>query len=357
MLMKMLFLALIAMIISWVLVPFVGKLAVKIGAVDKPNARKVHQKIMPRMGGLAIYVAFFAVVLLTVPLSKEIVGLFLGATILVAVGIWDDMKDIPAKVKLFGQIIAAVVVVCFGIRVEFMSSLFHEHAFHLSFFSIPVTIIWIVGITNAVNLIDGLDGLAAGTSIIAAATMAVVGFGHQQLLMATLALILAGAALGFLRHNFHPAKIFMGDTGSMFLGYILSVLAIMGVAKSVTFISLITPILVLGIPIFDTAFAILRRTINKKPIFKPDKEHLHHCLLNMGFNHRNTVLVIYGINIFLAASGVLMSYATTSQAMLLLVIISTIVLVGARKLGIIHLKTPVVNHKNIPEETAENKQS
>lgn len=169
--------------------------------------------------------------------------------------------------------------------------------------------------------------------------------------MMALALILAGAALGFLRYNFHPAKIFMGDTGSMFLGYVLSVLAVMGVAKSVTFISLVTPILVLGIPIFDTLFAIVRRTIKHQPLFKPDKEHLHHCLLNMGFSHRNTVLVIYGINIVLAASGLLISYVTTTQAMILLVIISTAVLIGARKLGIIGLKTPAVNNKNIPDDT------
>lgn len=167
--------------------------------------------------------------------------------------------------------------------------------------------------------------------------------------MMALALILSGATLGFLKFNFHPAKIFMGDTGSMFLGFNLGVLAIMGVAKSVTFISLITPILVLGIPIFDTAFAILRRTINKKPIFKADKAHLHHCLLNNGFSHRDTVLIIYGINIFLASSGLVMTYITTSQALCLLVVISTAVLVGARKLGIISLKS-TVSGKSIPKK-------
>lgn len=342
--------ALLALIICLFLVPFVGKLAIKIGAVDKPNARKVHTTLMPRMGGLAIYLSFFAVVLCTQPLTKEIIGLLLGATLLIAVGIWDDCKDIPAKVKLVGQIAAACIPVAFGIRVEFMSNPLDGLPLHLAVFSIPVTVIWIVGIINAVNLIDGLDGLAAGTSIIAAITMAIVGYSSGQYTMMALALILAGAALGFLRYNFHPAKIFMGDTGSMFLGYILSVLAVMGVAKSVTFISLVTPILVLGIPIFDTLFAIIRRTIKHQPLFKPDKEHLHHCLLNMGFSHRNTVLVIYGINIVLAASGLLISYVTTTQAMILLVIISTAVLVGARRLGIIGLKAPAVNNKNIPDD-------
>lgn len=347
----------VAMIVSLLLVPWIGKLAIKIGAVDKPNARKVHTTLMPRMGGLAIYISFFTVVFLTQTITKEIIGLFLGGTVLIAVGIWDDRKDIPAKIKLVGQILAAVIVVAFGVRVEFMSNPLTNGAFHLDIFSIPVTIIWIVGIINAVNLIDGLDGLAAGTSIIAAVTMALVGYSSGQNHMMALALILAGATLGFLRYNFHPAKIFMGDTGSMFLGYILSVLAIMGVAKSVTFISLVTPILVLGIPIFDTFFAIVRRTIKKQPIFAPDKEHLHHCLLNMGLSHRNTVLVIYGINIVLAGSGLLMSVVTTTQAMILLVIISTVVLIGARKLGIIGLKTPAVSHKNIPEDDLKKKRT
>lgn len=342
--------AFVALIICLILVPGVGRLAIKIGAVDKPNARKVHTTLMPRMGGLAIYLSFLLVVVVSQPMNRELMGLLLGATVLIAVGIWDDCKDIPAKVKLVGQIIAACIPVAFGVRVEFMSNPLANDPLHLAIFAAPVTVIWIVGIINAVNLIDGLDGLAAGTSIIAAVTMAIVGYSNGQHTMMALALILAGAALGFLRYNFHPAKIFMGDTGSMFLGYILSVLAVLGVAKSVTFISLVTPILVLGIPIFDTFFAIVRRTVKHKPLFKPDKEHLHHCLLNMGFSHRDTVLVIYGINIILAASGLLISYVTTTQAMILLVIISTVVLIGARKLGIIGLKNSADTSKTTEKE-------
>ncbi|MBR6756646.1 MAG: undecaprenyl/decaprenyl-phosphate alpha-N-acetylglucosaminyl 1-phosphate transferase [Peptococcaceae bacterium] len=328
-------LAMLAMVISLFLVPWVSKLAIKIGAVDKPNARKVHTKVMPRMGGLAIYIAFSVVLWLSQEMTDQLLGLFIGGTVLVIVGIIDDKTDMPAKVKLVGQIVAASIVVAFGVRVEFMTNIFLGNIMHLSFLSIPFTIIWIVGITNAVNLIDGLDGLAAGTSIIAAITMAIVGYASGQYTMAFLAMILAGATIGFLKYNFHPAKIFMGDTGSMFLGYNLSVLAIMGVAKSFTFLSLVTPLLVLAIPILDTFFAIVRRKMNNRPIFKPDKEHLHHCLLRYGFSHRDTVLIIYLVSAILAACGLTMTYLTSTQGIFLLLIIVVIIVYGAVKLGLI----------------------
>lgn len=332
---KDLIMALIALILSLLLVPGVGKLAIRIGAVDKPNARKVHTHIMPRMGGLAIYTSFFIVLFLSHSVTKELLGLFLGGTVLVIVGIIDDMKDIPAKVKLCGQILAACIVVAFGVRVDFMTNIFHGDIFFLSIFSIPVTIIWIVAIINAVNLIDGLDGLAAGISIIAAATMAISGYASGQLLMASMAMILIGATLGFLRYNFHPAKIFMGDTGSMFLGYNLAVFAVLGVTKSFTALSLVTPILVLAIPILDTLFAIIRRKMNHKPIFKPDKHHLHHCLLNYGFSHRDTVLIIYAVSAVLALCGLIMTYLSSTQGICLLTVISIIIIYAAIKIGVI----------------------
>ena len=317
------------------LLPGVGKLAIKIGAVDKPNARKVHTRIMPRMGGLAIYVSFFVVLFLSHSMTQELLGLFLGGTVLIIVGIIDDMKDIPAKVKLCGQIVAACIVVAFGVRVNFMTNIFYGDMFFLSVFSIPVTIIWIVAIINAVNLIDGLDGLAAGISVIAAATMAIAGYASGQTEMASMAMILIGATLGFLRYNFHPAKIFMGDTGSMFLGYNLAVFAVLGVAKSFTMLSLVTPILVLAIPILDTLFAIIRRKMNHKPIFKPDKHHLHHCLLNYGFSHRNTVLIIYAVSAVLALCGLIMTYLNSTQGILLLAVLSVVIIYGAIRIGVI----------------------
>ena len=333
-----LIMAFCALVLSLLLVPLVGKLAIKIGAIDKPNERKVHTKIMPRMGGLAIYISFFLLVFLSQTVTKELLGFFLGGTVLILVGIVDDMKDIPAKVKLLGQIVAACIVVAFGVRVEFMTNIFHGETMPLYIFSVPVTIIWIVAIVNAVNLIDGLDGLAAGISVIAATTMAVVAYSTGQPVVASMAMILIGATLGFLRYNFHPAKIFMGDTGSMFLGYTLAVFAAEGLAKSFTILSLVTPILVLAIPILDTLFAIIRRKINHKPIFKADKHHLHHCLLNYGFSHRDTVLIIYAVSAVLAMCGLAMTYLNSTQGICLLAVISFVIIYGAVKIGVIGKK-------------------
>lgn len=329
-----------ALVLALVFVPLAMKLAYKIGAVDKPNARKVHTKIMPRMGGLGIYLAYIIVVLATQKMNMQLAGLLLGSTILVVLGIFDDMKDLNAKFKLLIQILATVIVMAFGVRIEFMTNVFGGEAIYLDILSLPITLLWIVGITNAINLIDGLDGLAGGIATIAALSMAVVGWIYGQYLMASMAIILAGATMGFLRYNFHPAKVFMGDTGSLFLGFNLSVLAIMGVAKSVTFISLAAPVLVLGVPIFDTFFAILRRKMNHKPIFAADKDHLHHRLLGMGFSHRKTVLIIYAISFFLALSAILITYLSTAEAVAVVAIVLSVILIGAGKLGVIAVKRP-----------------
>lgn len=329
-----------ALVLALVFVPLAMKLAYKIGAVDKPNARKVHTKIMPRMGGLGIYLAYIIVVLATQKMNMQLAGLLLGSTILVVLGIFDDMKDLNAKFKLLIQILAAVIVMAFGVRIEFMTNVFGGGAIYLDILSLPITLLWIVGITNAINLIDGLDGLAGGIATIAALSMAVVGWIYGQYLMASMAIILAGATMGFLRYNFHPAKVFMGDTGSLFLGFNLSVLTIMGVAKSVTFISLAAPVLVLGVPIFDTFFAILRRKMNHKPIFAADKDHLHHRLLGMGFSHRKTVLIIYAISFFLALSAILITYLSTAEAVAVVAIVLSVILIGAGKLGVIAVKRP-----------------
>ncbi|MFZ5945123.1 MAG: glycosyltransferase family 4 protein [Bacillota bacterium] len=323
-------------LITLTLVPFIKKLAFKVGAVDNPCQRKVHCKPMPRLGGLAIYLGFVVMVLLTQELSQQVIGLLLGSSIIAALGIIDDIKEISPKVKLLGQILAAGVLVAFNIDVDYITNPFVEGSIiPLKYFNIPVTILWIVGVTNAVNLIDGLDGLAAGLSTIAAVTLAIVGHTQGEFLMVALSLMLAASTLGFLRYNFYPAQIFMGDSGSMFLGFNLSALAIMGFVKSITILSVFVPILILGIPIFDTLFAIIRRYTNAQPIFKADKEHLHHCLLNRGFSHKQTVLVIYATSLFLAGTGVLLTYLTTAQGMLILAVVSTLVLWSAQKIGVI----------------------
>ena len=307
-------------------VPIVKLLAVQLGAVDKPNARKVHHKLMPRMGGLAIYAGVWLVVFTFYPFSQSLMSFFLGATMLVFVGIVDDITDMPAKLKLVGQIIAACIVTFGGIRIDFVTSVFGEAGtMALNFLSVPCTVIWIVAIINAVNLIDGLDGLAAGVSAISAITLAVCALINGLNDIAVLAFALMGACMGFLVFNFHPASIFMGDTGSMFLGYTLAVLSIMGTAKGVT----------LGIPIFDTLFAIVRRMMANKPIFEADKAHLHHRLMAKGLSHRNTVLLIYAISIGLSISAIIVNEMTSQRGFLVVVVVVTILLVGANKLGIL----------------------
>lgn len=337
-----------SLVLALLFTPIVRKLAFVIGAVDQPNARKVHSRIMPRLGGVAIYMAFVLMVLATQTLTKQTIGLLLGATIIVGLGIVDDVREVTPKVKLLLQFVAATILICFGIEVEFITNPFGG-IIQLGWFSIPVTLLWIIGVTNAVNLVDGLDGLAAGIAGIAAGTLGVVAWMQGKHIEAGLALILMGSIFGFLRYNFYPAKIFMGDSGSMFLGFTLSALSIMGLAKSAAVISLFIPILVLGVPIMDTLFAIIRRYINKQPIFQADKDHLHHRLLASGLSHPQTVMAIYVINVTLASSAVLLTVLTTTQSVFILVAVSVLVLVGANKLGVLGRKKvqpePVVYEK------------
>lgn len=329
--------------------PLVKRLAIKLNAFDKPDARKVHTGIMPRLGGLGIFLGFIIVVLLTQELSREILGLLLGGGVIVLVGILDDTRGLAPRVKLLGQIFAACIVLSMGIRVEFVTNplqgipylggLGTNLTIALTYMSVPLTIIWITGITNAVNLIDGLDGLAAGVSAIAAITLGLVTLfeGNQEAAM--LAFILAASALGFLKYNFHPASIFMGDTGAMFLGFNLASLAIIGLTKSATVISLFLPVLILGIPIMDTLFAICRRYISGKPIFGADRDHLHHRLLELGLSHKKTVLAIYGVSIILGLSALVTAVVTTAQGVVIMIITATGFILGADKLGVLKNKT------------------
>ena len=216
-----------ALIAVYALTPLVIKFAVKAGAMDKPDPRKVHKKPIPRLGGLAIYFAFMIAVCSMVEFSNEIIGLLLGGTFIVVVGIIDDFISLPAKVKLLGQILAACILVAFDIRIDFITDPFGDFIF-LEYLAVPVTIFWVVGITNTVNLIDGLDGLAAGVSTIATITILLVALQSGDLPVVFLTAALAGASLGFLHYNFNPARIFMGDTGSMFLGYMFAAISIIG---------------------------------------------------------------------------------------------------------------------------------
>ncbi len=318
--------------------PFVIKLAHKIGATDKPNKRKVHQKLMPRLGGLAIFIGVFVGYLVSGLYDERIYGITIGGIIIIIVGILDDIYELKARTKLIGQFLAAGVVVYSGLKIEFLSIPFVVERFDLGWLAIPLTIFWIIGITNAINLIDGLDGLAAGISAIAIATLAVMaGLAGKELIL-TLCLIVLASTVGFLFFNFHPAKIFMGDTGALFLGYCIGVLSLLGLYKSVTLFSFIIPIIILGVPVFDTAFAIIRRILNKQPISAPDKSHLHHRLLAKGISHRNTVLLIYGFGIFFSVCAVLLTATTFIGAIVIVLALMITTQFIAELVGIINAR-------------------
>jgi len=324
----------IGLILSWVLTPYVKKLAFRLGAVDKPNARKVHHTIMARLGGLAIYLGFMAGAITCMQLTKDVVGILVGGTIITIVGIADDIFQLTAKAKLLGQIVAALVLVGFGVRIEWLNNPFGGY-FYLDYLSIPFTVFWVVSFTNVVNLMDGLDGLAAGVSAIASVTIILVALQQGLYPVAVITAALAGATLGFVRYNFNPATIFMGDTGSLFLGYMLAAISIYGAVKSAATIALIVPAIALGLPIMDTAFAIARRYLNGKPIFQPDKGHIHHRLLAMGFSQRQAVIFMYLISAGLCLSAVLLTEMEGIYAVILLIVILVAIFIGAKKIGIL----------------------
>lgn len=339
------------------LTPLVKKFAFAVGAVDVPNARKVHTRIMPRLGGLGIFASFIIAMLLLFPFIPKIFTLrevnfikafLVGGSITVLLGALDDRFDLPAKLKFLVQIATACIVVFgFDIRIEFANIPFHSYAAVETWIAIPFTILWIVGVTNAINLIDGLDGLAAGVSAIAIGTIAVMAFVMGNVMVALLCLLLLGSILGFLYFNFHPAKIFMGDSGALFLGFCLALLSLLGF-KQVAIVSFLTPLILIGVPLSDTMFAIVRRWMQKKPIFSPDKGHLHHCLRELGFSHRQTVLIIYGIAAFFGVLAVIQSSAAMYNAnWVTFVVICVMVFflqIGAEIIGLIgKTKRPVLD--------------
>lgn len=312
---------------SAILVPLVKKAAIHVNAMDIPNKRSSHTKPVPRMGGLAIFGAFILGYMLFARTSIQMLSILIGGFIIVLTGVFDDIKPVSAKVKFVLQIIAACVVVFYGDIV-----LNHIDMLGLNFnFPTPinyiVTILFIVAITNAINLIDGLDGLASGVSSIYFGTISIIAFilNKQQGLDTILSLIMLGSTLGFLLHNFYPAKIFMGDTGSLFLGFTISVIALLGF-KATTLTSLVIPLLILAIPIFDTALAIFRRLLKGEGIMSPDKEHFHHQLLKMKFNVPSTVLIIYGINILFAAVSIFFVLGDKKVAMVLYILLMLLLL-------------------------------
>ena len=326
----------VTFLISVILVPITKKIAYHINALDLPDSRKVHKKPMPRIGGLAIFFSFLAGYMFYGPLTSQMLSIIIGGFIIVVMGLIDDINPIKARYKLLFQIAAAIIVVVYGELFMSEISIFGSVILFPAPINYILTVILIVGIMNAINLIDGLDGLAAGVSSIYFLTIGVIAIILNQFggLDIILAFLMLGATLGFLMYNFHPASIFMGDTGSLFLGYIISVIALLGF-RTATFTSLIIPLIILAVPIFDTLLAIIRRILKREPIGMPDKEHLHHQLLELKLSPRKTVLIIYAFNIIFAVISVFYVLEHTQSAIILYIIAMIILFLFVLKTGVL----------------------
>ena len=311
--------------------PFVMRFARRVGAMDIPDhKRHIHTHPIPRMGGMAIFLGFLFSVLLFIPVTRSIQGILIGTVIIVATGVVDDIISLKYYIKFGLQILAAAVAVYHGVVIEgLMNPLVfsNDDMLFMGFLRVPVTILWIVGITNAVNLIDGLDGLACGVSAISSLTMLVVAMLVAELDVALMLSALAGACLGFLPYNFNPAKIFMGDTGALLLGYVLATVSIVGLFKFYAIITFIVPILALALPLFDTLFAIFRRLLRGQNPMTPDRGHLHHRLIDHGLSQKQATAVLYSLSAMLGLTAVVIT--TTGRLRLLLLIVDILFATGA----------------------------
>lgn len=325
--------------LALIMTPLVKRFAFWAGAISVPNHRSVHTKKMPLMGGLAMFISFAAVYLavaLTIGKydTEVMLGMLLGGGIIVIVGALDDRFNISPRLKLLGQVAAASVVVSFGFYINYIQLPFGDAIDVPKWAGMLITILWIVGVSNAVNLIDGLDGLSAGVSGIATLTIMVLALTTANYPVALMCAVLLGAIIGFLFFNFHPASIFMGDTGSLFLGFSLATLSILGF-KSATVVSFLVPILILGVPLSDTFLAIVRRKLNNKPISVADKGHLHHCLMDLGFSMRKTVILIYAIAALFGVCAMLLNQSSQWGTIVIVVFLVLIMEIGAEAIGII----------------------
>lgn len=308
------YIILITFISSLILVPLIRDIAIHINAMDIPDKRKVHKKPMPRLGGLAIFLSFLVGYMFFAPLTTQMISILIGSFLIVLLGIIDDIKPLKATTKLWGQILVAIILVFYG-KVYINELSFLGMNLDLGLWAYPLSLFITVACINSINLIDGLDGLAAGTSSIYFITIIIISIllGRTDSLGFILCLIMLGSTLGFLKYNFNPASIFMGDTGSMFLGFMVAVISLLGF-KTATLTSFLIPILILFIPILDTLLAILRRLIKGESIGKPDKEHVHFQLLNKTSSVRKTVLIIYFINALFSAVSILYAIGKTNLA-------------------------------------------
>ena len=324
----------VAMLVCFMTSPLVKNFAHKVGAIDVPkDARRMHKVPIPRLGGLAIFLGFMVSTLLFVPMTKQLQGILLGAVIIVVLGVVDDITPLHAGLKFFVQIVAALIPVLHGVTISVLSNpnVFSENPWwFLNGWSIPVTVIWIVAITNSVNLIDGLDGLAVGVSAISSATFLIISLIVAESGISLLCAAILGACIGFLPYNRNPAKMFMGDTGSTFLGFILATISVQGMFKMYAIISFAVPFLILGLPIFDTVFAFTRRIAHGQNPMKADRGHVHHRLIDMGLNQKQAVATLYVISTILGLSAVVLTTSGEIKAMLLMLALCTVGLVASR---------------------------
>lgn len=332
-----------ALIGALILTPLVRALAIRFGVLDRPGKRKIHQGLTPRLGGTAVLLAlilpFWGFYLFGNFLAREIehslnpfLGLTVGSLIVFGIGVWDDIQRLPPWPKLVVEVCASLTAYAFGLRIELLTNPF-GFSWDVSWLSLPLTVIWLVGITNAMNLADGIDGLAAGIAAFAAAVLFFMTVPTVYTLVPFLAAALAGASLGFLCYNFSPATIFLGDSGSLFLGFFLGGLSLWASEKSTIAFALLIPVIALGLPILDMIYAVLRRWHRGVSIGQADRDHIHHKLLEKGYSHRKAVILLYGVNLLLASAAGLLLLTRNSLAAHVIIVLGMIIVLGSRFLG------------------------
>lgn len=337
----MLYLAafIITLMLSLIITPMIIKLAHKLNFVDQPGERKINTRVVATAGGTAIYLAFMIPLRFFMPANETITGIIIGGTFMLVLGLIDDKFELSAPIKFGAQIIGALILIYFGIKINFITNPFGGFIY-LGVYTVPFTVFWIVSIINTINLIDGLDGLAAGVSIIAVLTLFAVALQEAQIIAPMLAVLLAGSCLGFLKYNFNPAEIFMGDTGSMFIGYIIAAVSITGALKSAAAVTIFVPMLALAVPILDTTFAIIRRVFNDRPIGEADHGHIHHRLLAIGLNQKQAVISVYLISSLLGTIAFVINGIKFDQALIVFISVILVIIFGAKKLGIFSVELP-----------------
>ncbi|MFZ5799812.1 MAG: glycosyltransferase family 4 protein [Candidatus Omnitrophota bacterium] len=327
--------------LAFLLMPFFIRFAYRFNLLDRPRGRKIHTRAVPTLGGIVIYLAFTLGLMLAFKMNPAfrqefasyLVSLLIGSVAILVLGALHDTVDIQPVAKLMGQIIAALIIFIHGIRIEVITNPFGGILYLPQEISLLLTVAWMVAVMNAINLIDGLDGLAGGITVIGSTALLCIAFLKHDISSMFITIALIGSILGFLRYNFHPAKVFMGDTGSMFLGFILGVISIQGINKMATTVALLVPITAMGIPIYDTFLAIIRRLVTHKNMLHPDRKHLHYRLLGMGINQRKVVLFLYAVAVYFGLVAFLLVLLPIEFAFMLLLLLGLGVFVGMKAIG------------------------